>query len=372
MKLLNIKPEIHKYNNFKDFTFEFDINNNDLIFTHKFLYDEFIKPLGLFSRFLFVEEYGSGEPSDEMIDMILEKVSNKNYKRIFAIGGGTVIDIAKLLILKDVKNTIDIFEKKIPIIKEKELIAIPTTCGTGSEVTNISIAEIKEKQTKLGIAVDELYPDMAVLIPELLSKLPYKYFVYSSIDALIHAIESYVSPKSNPYSKLFSSNAIEIILSGYKKILDNGPEYRNEIIEDFLIGSNYAGIAFGNTGVGAVHALSYPIGGKYHVPHGEANYLFFSEVFNSYNKICPNGNIKEVNNIISKILNIQENENIYEKVDSFLSKLLPKKKLREYGMLESEIEVFTDSVIEKQQRLLGNNYVPLDRNEILNIYINLY
>lgn len=372
MQLLNIKPKIHKYKDFNKFTKDFNINSSDLIFTHKFLYDEFMKPLNLSCELLFVEEYGSGEPSDEMIDKILAKISNKNYKRVFAIGGGTVIDIAKLLVLKDVKNTIDIFEKRIPIIKEKELIAIPTTCGTGSEVTNISIAEIKEKQTKLGIAVDELYPDIAVLIPELLKKLPYKYFVYSSIDALIHAIESYVSPKSNPYSKLFSSKAIEIILNGYKKIIDNGPEYRNEIIEDFLIASNYAGIAFGNTGVGAVHALSYPIGGKYHVPHGEANYLFFSEVFNTYNKICPHGSIKEVNDIICNILNIEIHENIYEKVDSFLSKLLPKKKLREYGMLESEIELFTDSVIEKQQRLLGNNYIPLDRNDILNIYKNLY
>lgn len=371
MKLLTINPKILKFNSFKSLVNQFQINEHDLIFTHRSLYNEFMKPLNLKCNVLIKNDYGNGEPSDEMINNILEDVSKINFKRLFAIGGGTVLDISKLLVLKDVRNAIDVFNNKIPIIKEKELIAIPTTCGTGSEVTNISIAEIKQSETKLGIANDELYPDFAILVPELLNLLPYKYFIHSSIDALIHAVESYVSPNSNDFTELFSTNATKIILESFIKIVENGEEFRFNLLENILIASNYAGIAFGNTGVGAVHALSYPIGGKYHVPHGEANYLFFSEVFKTYNKLNPNGKINELNKLISKILKT-DNENMYDKLDELLNKLLKRFNLRHYGMLENEIEIFTDSVIEKQQRLLKNNYVPLSREDILNIYKNLY
>ncbi|WP_432405981.1 4-hydroxybutyrate dehydrogenase [Wukongibacter sp. M2B1] len=372
MKLFELKSQLYRFDNFKAFAEAFNIGKNDLILTHQFLYDPFMKDLKLDADVLIQEKYGTGEPSDEMINTIIADIYDKQYKRVFAIGGGTVIDIAKLLIFKDGKNTLDMFEKRIEFIKDKELIVVPTTCGTGSEVTNISIAEIKEKETKMGLAIDELYPDYAVLIPELVKGLPYKFFVCSSVDALIHAIESYVSPKSNCYTELYSIKAIEMILKGYLEIIEKGPEYRLEIIEDFVIASNYAGIAFGNTGVGAVHALSYPLGGKYHVPHGEANYQFLTEVFKAYNRLNPDGKIKEINAILAGILKLDERADVYEALEIILDKMLTKPTLKEYGMQEEEIEAFTDSVIEKQQRLLANNYVPLSREDILSIYRNLY
>ena len=94
-------------------------------------------------------------------------------------------------------------------------------------------------------------------------------------------------PKSNPYTQIFCRAAIESIIDVFKHIAAQGPEYRLERLKEMLIASNYAGIAFGNTGVGAVHALSYPLGGNYHVPHGEANYQFFTEVFKFYYKKKP-------------------------------------------------------------------------------------
>ncbi|MTI69800.1 MAG: 4-hydroxybutyrate dehydrogenase [Firmicutes bacterium] len=371
MKQFNIHPEIHKYKRFKDFLKEFKIGDKDLIITHNSTYDKFIKRENVKGHIIVRNNYGSGEPNDEMIDRMILDIPNKEFNRIIAIGGGSVIDIAKLFTIKNVNKAIDLFEKKIPLIKDKELIIVPTTCGTGSEVTNISIAEIKEKETKMGLAIDQLYADYAVLIPELIKELPYKFFIYSSIDALIHAIESYVSPKANPYTKLFSKRAIEIILEGYMEIINKGTDYRLEIIEDFLIASNFAGIAFGNAGVGAVHALSYPLSGKYHVPHGEANYLFFTEVFKKYNDKSPDGSIKEINKIIAKTLNVEE-ENIYKEFEKILNKLINKSKLRGYGVLEEELETFADSVIEKQQRLLANNYISLSKKDILNIYKNLF
>lgn len=371
MNLFKVKTQICKFNNCKEFAEAFHIGQGDFILTSETTYKSFRSSLSLKADVMYKGNYGQGEPSDEMINLIMKDMVGKKYKRIIAIGGGSIIDIAKLLVIKDAKNTLELFEKRIPFIKNRELIIVPTTCGAGSEVSNISIAEIKEKNTKMGLAVDEFFPDYAVLIPELVKGLPYKFFITSSIDALIHAIESYVSPKSNRYTELFSVKAIEIIITGFIQILEKGQNYRTNIIEEFLVASNYAGIAFSNTGTGAVHALSYPLGGIYHVTHGEANYQMFVEVFKTYNKRNPQGKIKEVNQVIANLIGCDCTV-IYESLTVILDKLLVRKPLREYGMKVEEIETFTDSVIAGQQRLLVNSYVPLSREEILAIYKNLY
>ncbi|CAK7068297.1 4-hydroxybutyrate dehydrogenase [Tissierella carlieri] len=371
MRQLVVKPEIYKFNSCTEFIKAFPITEKDLVLTNEYIYQPYFGHLNLPCHIVYQEKYGLGEPSDEMIDRIFNDIKDIKFNRIIAIGGGSVIDIAKLFVIKDAANTLELFEKTIPMIKDKELIIIPTTCGTGSEATNISIAELKSKGTKMGLAIDELYADYAIMIPEMVKTLPYKFFVTSSIDALIHAIESLVSPKSNCYTELFSIKAIEIILKGYLEIIEKGEEYRTEIIEDFLIASNYAGIAFANTGVGAVHALSYPVGGTYHVPHGEVNYQFFVEVFKTYNRLNPNGKIKDVNKMLGGLIGTTV-ENVYDELEKILNNLLPKKSLKEYGMKEEEIEEFTVSVLEKQQRLLANNYTELSRDEIKGIFARLY
>lgn len=372
MKLFKLKPEIHKFDKFKEFTEEFNIGEKDIILVNNSIYDKFIKKLNLKCTFLSPKKYGNGEPTDEIIDKVIEEASKSDYTRVIAIGGGAVMDIAKFLVLKGKYTALDIFERKIDFIKGKEFIAIPTTCGTGSEVTSFSVAEIKSKETKMGIGIDEFLPDQAILIPELLSNLPYKFFAFSTLDAIVHAAESFVSPRSNPYTELFAKEAITLILKGYKKIAEKGKEFYLEIIEDFLIGSNYAGIAFGNTSVGAVHALSYPLGGKYHVAHGECNYQFFTPVFKAYTEIASGGKIKEFNELVASILELNSTDNVYSELDSLLSTIWEKQKLNSFGMEEGEVVEFTDSVMEKQQRLLSNNYVPLSRDNIIDIYSNLY
>lgn len=372
MKQLKLLTEIHVYENFKEFVDEFKVGKEDLILTGSYIYNEFIQKLNLDCNLVLQNKYGNGEPSDEMINQIIDDIKDMNFKRVIAIGGGTVIDIAKLLIFKDTKDCVDLFERNVDLIKEKELIVIPTTCGTGSEVTNISIAEIKSKNTKLGLASDELTPDYAVLIPELMKNLPFKVFMSSSVDALIHAIESFVSPKSNEFTELFAIKAIEIIVNGYKEIIKNGSEYRTNLLKEFALASNYAGIAFGNTGVGAVHAMSYPLGGVYHVPHGEANYHMFTEVFKVYNKKNPDGKIKEVNKVLAQILNLDKEQDVYYEIENLLNELLTKKPLREFGMKEEETDIFPKNVMKTQQRLLGNNYVQLTEEEMATIYKTLY
>ncbi|MBU3198931.1 4-hydroxybutyrate dehydrogenase [Clostridium estertheticum] len=372
MKNFQLVPQIHTFNNFKDFADEFKIGEGDLVLTQEFIYEPFMKYLNLKADFIFQEKYGVGEPSDEMINKIIAAMPNKKVKRIVGIGGGTVIDISKLMVFKDVKNCLDLFEKKVPFIRDKELIIIPTTCGTGSEVTNISIAEIKSKYTKMGLATDELFANQAVLIPELIKGLPFKFFVASSIDALIHAIESFVSPKASVYTEIFSVKAIEMIMKGYMEIIEKGEDHRQNLLKEFSTASNYAGIAFANAGVGAVHAMSYPLGGVYHVAHGEANYELFTEVFKMYSKKNPNGKIKEINTLLANVLGLSHGEDVYKEIENVLNKLLMKKPLKEFGMKKEEIKLFTDSVIESQQRLLVNNYVALSREEMIEIYTNLY
>lgn len=371
MQFFKLKTIIGGFATFAEFAKEFALGENDLVLTHEFLYEPFMKSLGLKCRFVMQEKYGLGEPSDEMMNRILADVAGTQYDRVVAVGGGTVIDIAKLFVLKGVTDVTEAFERKIPIVKDKRLVIVPTTCGTGSEVTNISIAELKSRNTKMGLADDALLADDAVLIPELLKGLPFKFYVFSAIDALIHATESYVSPRSNPYTKMYCREAIRTIVEVFRGIVAKGQEYRFERFEDMLIASNWAGIAFGNTGVGAVHALSYPLGGTYHVAHGEANYQFFTEIFKLYHAKNPNGGIKELNAFYAELLEVPEDQ-VYDELDNLLGNLISKNQLRTYGMKEVDIENFTQNVIVSQQRLLNNNYVPLLESEIRGVFAKLF
>lgn len=370
MSQFSIVPAIWQYDTCKEFAAEFQLGPQDLLFTNDFLYAPYFTALDLPCPVLFQEKYGLGEPTDEMVEAI-DRDMPKDIKRIVAVGGGTVVDVAKLLALKHVSPVLDLYDGKLPVEKDKELILVPTTCGTGSEVTNISILALLSRNTKKGLADDKMYADHAVLIPELLQGLPFRFFATSSIDALIHAIESSLSPKATNASRMFGYAAIERILKGYMAIRDGGPEARLPLLGDFLLASNYAGIAFGNAGCAAVHALSYPLGAVYHVPHGESNYAMFTGVMNMYLSVRTDGAIAELNAFMAGILGCAP-DTVYEALEDLFSCLLPKKALHEYGMKEAEIEEFTDSVLENQQRLLKNNFVPLSRDQIKAIYRGLY
>ena len=374
MNGLKIVPEILYYDTFDEFCKEFNLGKGDIIVTNEWLYTPYIKPLGIDVPVVFQERYGKGEPSDEMIDEISKDMRQYEYNRIIAIGGGTIVDICKVLSLECPEKSIQLFKKEFPARKIKELVVIPTTCGTGSEVTNVAVAELKEMGIKLGLAVDETYADKAVLIPESLQGLPDYVFATSSIDALIHASESFLSPNASPFTEMFSIKAVEKIVKGYLKIIERGGnnlENRRDVLKEFCIASNYAGIAFGNAGCGAVHALSYSIGGAFHVPHGEANYQFFTEVFKTYMKKRPNGKISLLNKIYANTLGCKE-EDVYTRLDKLLGEIMPKKQLHDYGMTREQIETFTVSTLENQQRLLSKSYVPLSYDDLRRIFTDLF
>ncbi|MDR2799855.1 MAG: 4-hydroxybutyrate dehydrogenase [Desulfovibrio sp.] len=370
MKLLTLKPEMHLYDTCKEFHANTGFAESDLIITNRYIFEPYFSGLPSQAQVLWQEDYGAGEPSDEMAEKMYADVKGR-FKRVIGIGGGTIVDIAKLFALRDPIPLGDLFDRKREIIKEKELVLVPTTCGTGSEVTNISILEFKSRHTKFGLATDELFADKAVLIPELLEGLPFKFFATSSVDALIHAFESTLSPKATPYSELFGRRAIEVILNGYKEIAKKGEDARKPLLKNFLIASNYAGIAFGTAGCAAVHAMSYPLGAAYHIAHGEANYAVFTGVFKAYQQKNPTGKIKEFNAFIANILACQP-ESVYEELEKLLNSILFRKPLREYGVTRQELPDFTKNVMERQGRLMANNYTLLDDQAILDIYTSVY
>lgn len=370
MREIIIRPIIYRYNEISNFVEEFQIGKGDLVLTNEFIFIQCLKKYNLECEFIFQEKYGNGEPTDEMVSSIVSDIKNP-YERVFAIGGGSIIDISKILILKNFCPVQELFEGKIEPQKERELIVVPTTCGTGSEVTNVSILNLVSKGTKKGLAVDELYPDKAVLIPQLLDTLPFYVFATSSIDALIHGIESALSPYANETTRMFSYRAIDIILNGYKKIRANGKDSVKCMYEQFLLASNYAGIAFGNAGCAAVHALSYPLGAVFHVAHGEANYAMFTAVMKMYLQKKTDGEMEKLMLFLADILECAPNE-VFSDIEELLNCIIPKKRLRDYGVKKEDIYIFADSVVENQQRLLKNNYVELSTTDIQQIYISCF
>ena len=374
MQALRVVPAIHYFDTFKEFNEEFKLGKGDILVTNQWMYDPYVKPLGIDIPVIYQEKYGAGEPTDEMMDAMKVEMDQYEYDRIIAFGGGTIVDICKVLACEIPDKAADLYTGKIEAKRIKELVLVPTTCGTGSEVTNVAVASIPSLNLKKGIATEETYADHAVLIPESLAGLPDKVFATSSVDALIHAVESFLSPKASPFTEMYSLKAIEMIMEGYKKIIERGgnsKENRADLLKDFALASNYAGIAFGNAGCAAVHALSYAHGGAFHIPHGEANFICFTEVFKMYMRKQPVGKIQEANKIFANVLGCAEAD-VYPALDEFLGKLIELKPLREYGMTEDQVASFAKSTVDNQQRLLGNNYVPLTEEEIAEIFQNLY
>ncbi|MDF2844226.1 MAG: alcohol dehydrogenase, class [Herbinix sp.] len=371
VKQFRLRTTIQIYDRFEEFLDTFLIGQDDLIITSGHIIEKYLKIKESEAKVINLRLFGTGEPTDGIVEAIYKEIKGIAYKRVIAIGGGSILDVAKLFVLENVSPVQELFERKLEVIKKKELVLVPTTCGTGSEVTNISILELSAKKTKLGLAVDELYADYAVLIPELLDTLSFVDFATSSIDAFIHAIESYLSPKANEFTELYSKIAMEKILKGYQTIAIEGEQARFPIMKDFLLASTYAGIAFGNAGCAAVHALSYPLGSVLHVAHGEANYTMFYAVFQKYQCLRPEGKIRELNYFLSQVIGSKESL-VYKELDKLFSVILRKRSLREYGVSVSQIYEFSDSVLQNQKRLMANNYTTLNRTDVFEIYQSAY
>ena len=375
------KPTLYGFDTCKEFAEAFRLNSDDLILSNAYIYEPYFGCMeNLNCHVIFQEKYGAGEPTDVMVDAILADAAKTRCKRVIAIGGGTVIDIAKVLAVGGGESIDELYGMAPELPKRRELVLIPTTCGTGSECTNISVAIVKDEkdgvltggETKLGLVSDDIIPNKVCLIPELLKTLPYKPFACSAIDALVHATESFLSPhRKTMTSELFSEKAMDVILKGFKLIDEKGQDARFEYMDQFVTASFYAGIAFLKAGCGPVHGMSFPLGGTYHVPHGESNYMLFGAIMDYYDEHKPDGEIMKFKELVSSILGCEVKDAIPE-MNALLQRILPLRPLRDCGFTEADFKAFPLSVEANQQRLMTNAYYPFDLESEEAIYRKCY
>ena len=361
-------PTVYKFQTFAQMAEEFQLNERDVVLTNEFIYTPFMKELSLKCSFVFQEKFGAGEPSEAMIQTMYDAIPYDSYDRVIAVGGGAIMDLCKLLGCKRPDSVHELYYKRFPIVHEKDVIAIPTTCGTGSECTNISVAIVKTEidgqltggETKLGLVSDDIIPNKVCLIPELIKTLPYKPFACSAIDALVHATESFLSPhRKTITSEMFSEKAMDMILKGFKLIDEKGQDARFEYLDEFVTASFFAGIAFLKAGCGPVHGMSFPLGGTYHVPHGESNYMLFGAILRYYDRNNPNGEIMKFKRLVADITGCKAEDAIGYLCD-LLQRILPLRPLRDCGFTEADFKSFPLSVEANQQRLMTNAYYPFD------------
>ena len=244
MEQLIFRPKLYRFDTCAEFAEAFALGKDDLVLTLHSVFTPYFDPKKTPVQTLFLDDYGKGEPTDDMVNAVIQKAAALNYRRLVAIGGGSVLDTAKVLAVSGGRDTDTLYDNKDSLTREVSLILVPTTCGTGSEVTNIAIMTRQKLGVKMGLTCEATYGDTAVLIPELLKSIPFSVFATSSIDALVHAVESYLSPNATPYTRILSKESICRILDGYQQLLKAGKEHLPEFTDQFLFAANIAGLAF--------------------------------------------------------------------------------------------------------------------------------
>ena len=163
MRLFQQRTKVCRFDSARAFAKEYELGEGDFILASRSVYETFFKSLGIKAHVEYKDKYGAGEPTDLMMDALLADFRQTGCDRIVAIGGGAVIDMAKLLVLEGNGTTEQIFRRQVPLRKAHTLIAVPATCGAGSEVSNVSITELTSIHSKMGLADDSIYADDAVL-----------------------------------------------------------------------------------------------------------------------------------------------------------------------------------------------------------------
>ncbi|XSS62792.1 iron-containing alcohol dehydrogenase [Pseudomonas sp. B11] len=225
------------------------------------------------------------DPEIAIVEDCMQVYREGGHDGLIGLGGGSAIDIAKSVAayagyhgaLQDLFGVDQVPRKGPP------LIAIPTTAGTGSEVTNVAILSDKAAQLKKGIVSDYLLPDVALVSPQMTLTCPRSVTAASGVDALVHAVEAYLSLNASSITDSLAIGAIRLIAKALPKAFANPSNLQAR--EDMATASLMAGMAFGNAGVGAVHALAYPLGGRFHVSHGVSNALLLPYVM-TWNKVA--------------------------------------------------------------------------------------
>ena len=314
------------------------------------------------------------DPRIEVVEKSVEKAKKEGTDLIIGFGGGSSLDIAKVTSIM-ITNTgkIDSFfgidlvpNPGIPVI------LIPTTAGTGSEVTPIAILSDTKEKLKKGIVSPTLFPEVAIVDPKLTIGLPPSVTAFTGMDALTHAIEAYYSVNATNLSDLLAFRAMELISKNIRMAYAHGENLaaRSNMME----GSLLAGIAFANAGVGAVHAFAYPLGGEFHLAHGLTNTLMLPYVMR-YNILgCPHKFAQMAKAFGEKVERISElvgAEIAVRFIERLSEDIRVPRRLRDVGIPEDAIPRLAEAAM-KVTRLLANNPRKVTLEDAVAIYKSAY
>ena len=314
------------------------------------------------------------DPRIEVVEKSVEKAKKEGIDLIIGLGGGSSLDIAKVTsIMITNSGKIDGFfgidlvpNPGIPVI------LVPTTAGTGSEVTPIAILSDTKEKLKKGIVSPTLFPEVAIVDPKLTIGLPPSVTAFTGMDALTHAIEAYASINATDLTDLFALRAMDLCSKNLRMAYAHGENLaaRSNMME----GSLLAGIAFANAGVGAVHAFAYPLGGEFHLAHGLTNTLMLPYIMR-YNILgCPHKFAQMAKAFGEKVEGLSEldgAETAVKFVERLSDDIRVPRRLRDVGVPENAIPRLAEAAM-KVTRLLANNPRKIALEDAVAIYNSAY
>lgn len=311
------------------------------------------------------------EPPLAVGEKLVAYTREHQFDMVIGVGGGSALDLAKLAGVLAVHKgnaadylnltgTKQITKKGLPSI------LIPTTAGTGSEVTNISVLSLET--TKDVVTHDYLLPDVAIVDPALTVSVPPKVTAATGVDALTHAVEAYISKNANPVTDALALQAIRLISNSLRTAVTDGSN--KQARTDMSYGSYLAGLAFFNAGVAGVHALAYPLGGQFHLAHGDSNAVLLPYVMGYIRQSCEK-RMKDIYEAMGfSSANLSQEEASYKCVAE-LKRLVEEvgipSTLKGFDIGEDALDQLTEDAT-KQKRLLARSPRELLKEDIHTIY----
>jgi alcohol dehydrogenase class IV len=291
---------------------------------------------------------------------------------VIGFGGGSSLDVAKLVALlcgsgEDIESAWGVGNAKGPRLP---LVLVPTTAGTGSEVTPVSIITIGGEE-KRGVSSPILLPDIAVLDADLTLGLPPDITAATGIDAMVHAIEAFSSKhaNNNPLSRMLAKSALQLLGANIERAVNIGHDRTAR--GAMLLGSMLAGQAFANSPVAAVHALAYPIGGSFHVPHGLSNALVLPHVLRFNAPVAATTYASIAVDAFPHLVSVSGEEErcaaFIEHLSDLSARLGLQRRLRDVGIQQEDVAGLARNAM-RQTRLLVNNPRDIGETDALEIY----
>lgn len=296
------------------------------------------------------------EPSYIQVQEVVDEVTGTGTELVVAVGGGSVMDTAKLAcVCAGAPYTVhDLLKDPARARKQLPCVAVPTTAGTGAEATINAIVAVPEDEVKIGIVNDAMMPDVVLLDVRMVQNLPRSIAAATGVDAMCHAIECFTCKKANPFSDTFALEAFDLIINNIEHACDSKDDL--EAKRAMQIAALYGGIAITASGTTAVHGLSYPLGGKYHVPHGVSNAILLSPVMHFNEPAIRDRLAAAYDHAIKGDAKTEEEKSaaVIKRMDEIVEHLDIPKTLDALGVHDAPIDWLAEAGIQ-QQRLLSNN-----------------